>query len=89
MKCKLFLEEGDYLDKTTLEPRNLLCAERVDTPIGEENTWLEFDTIEEAINYYNLEVIVIEEIKCPRCESIVEPIDTICINCKYDLQNAN
>lgn len=89
MKCKLFLEEGDYLDKTTLEPRNLLCAERVDTPIGEEHTWLEFDTIEDAINYYNLEEIVIEEIECPRCQTWNEEIQDVCINCNYDLKNAN
>jgi hypothetical protein len=86
MKCKLFYEEGDYLDIDTQEERNMLCAERVDTPIGEEHTWIEFDTIEEAMDFYNIE----EKPKlllCPNCDLELE--NNECINCNYILPNAN
>jgi hypothetical protein len=57
MICKLFLEEGDYLDITTQEPRNMVCGEVVYTPSGLEEDWIDgFDTIEDAMEYFNIEL---------------------------------
>jgi hypothetical protein len=62
MICKLFLEEGDYLDITTDEPRNLVCGEVVWTPSGEGEDWIGgFQTIEDAMEYFNIKLKPIEE----------------------------
>ena len=62
MICKLFLEEGDYLDIETGEPRNLLCAEVVYTPDGESDQWIGgFSTIEDAMEHFNIELKPIPE----------------------------
>lgn len=64
MVYKLFIEEGDYLDKDTQEPRNLLEAEIAYTPEGINVDWLEFDTIEEAMAHFNIEPKpIVEEYK--------------------------
>jgi hypothetical protein len=56
MVCKLFIEEGDYLDITTGEERNLFCAIEVHTPEGEADEWIGgFSTIEDAMEYFNIE----------------------------------
>lgn len=56
MRYKLFLEDGDYRDKTTLEPRNMLWADNVYTPEGINVGWDEFYTRDEAMTYYNIEL---------------------------------
>jgi len=61
MICKLFIEEGDYLDIETGEPRNLLCAEVVYTPEGESVQWTGFQTLEDAIKHFNIELKPIPE----------------------------
>lgn len=61
MICKLFLEEGDYLDIETGEPRNLLCAEVVYTPEGESDQWIGFQTLEDAMEHFNIELKPIPE----------------------------
>jgi hypothetical protein len=62
MICKLFIEEGAYLDIETDEPRNLLCAEVVYTPEGESDKWIGgFQTIEDAMEYFNIKLKPIEE----------------------------
>lgn len=57
MVYKLFNEEGDYLDAITKEPRNLLTANWAETPEGLNVGWAEFDSLEEAIAYFNLEKV--------------------------------
>ena len=55
MICKLFYEEGAYLDIDTDEPRNLLCAEVVWTPEGESDQWIGgFQTLEDAMKHNNI-----------------------------------
>lgn len=57
MICKVWNEEGDYLDITTDEPRNMLCAEQVWTPEGESHTWIGgFNTIEDAMEYFQIKL---------------------------------
>ena len=55
MVYKLFIEDGEYVDKTTKEPRNLLSANWADTPDGINVGWTEFETLELAMEYFNLE----------------------------------
>ena len=61
MIYKLFLEEGEYVDKTTREPRNLLEAEIAYTPDGINVGWTELDNLEAAILYFNLDPKPVEE----------------------------
>jgi hypothetical protein len=62
MICKLFLEEGNYLDITTDEPRNMVCGEVVYTPSGESEDWIGgFDTIEDAMVHFNIKLKPKEE----------------------------
>lgn len=61
MVYKLFIEEGDFLDKTTKEPRNLLWANVAWTPEGENVGWTEFDTLEDAMDHFNLELKPVEQ----------------------------
>lgn len=58
MRYKLYDEIGEYKDKTTGEDRNLVYCEIAHTPEGVNVGWDEFSTIEEAINYYNIELKV-------------------------------
>jgi hypothetical protein len=61
MIYKLFLEEGEYVDKTTGEPRNLLEAEIAYTPDGINVGWTELDNLEAAMLYFNLDPKPVEE----------------------------
>jgi hypothetical protein len=61
MIYKLFLEEGEYVDKTTGEPRNLLEAEIAYTPDGINVGWTELDNLEAAMLYFNLHPKPVEE----------------------------
>lgn len=56
MIYKLFLEEGDYQDINTKEPRNMMEVEIAYTPDGINVGWDEFNSIEEAMAYYNIEL---------------------------------
>ena len=55
MVYKLFIEDGEYQDKTTKEIRNLLEANIAYTPDGINVGWTEFETLELAMEYFNLE----------------------------------
>lgn len=55
MVYKLFIEDGEYQDKTTKEIRNLLEAAIAYTPDGINVGWTEFETLELAMEYFNLE----------------------------------
>jgi len=61
MYYKLFLEEGDFLDKTTEEPRNLLWGPEIWTPEGLNVGWTKFDSLEEAMEHFNLKLKPIEK----------------------------
>jgi hypothetical protein len=63
MVYKLFLEEGEYRDITTLEPRNMLKANIAWTPEGTNVGWDTFDTDEEAMAFYNIEKIPDEDVQ--------------------------
>lgn len=63
MVYKLFLEEGKYRDKVSLEPRNMLSANVAWTPEGENVGWDTFDTDEEAMAFYNIEKIPEEDVQ--------------------------
>lgn len=63
MIYKLFDEPGLYRDKDTLESKNLLEASIAYTPEGINVGWVSFDTLEEALNFYNLELAPIEELE--------------------------
>lgn len=54
MQYKLYLEEGDYVDLTTGEPRNMLKCNTAWTPEGENVGWDFFETDEEAMQHYNI-----------------------------------
>lgn len=56
MIYKLFIEEGDYLDITTKEPRNMLEGEIAYTPEGINFGWDEFNSKEDAMSHYNIEL---------------------------------
>ena len=55
MVYKLFIEDGEYQDKTTKEIRNLLEAEIAYTPDGINVGWAELENLESAMIYFNLE----------------------------------
>jgi hypothetical protein len=61
MVYKLFREEGNYRNKLNGEPRNLIEAEIAYTPDGINVDWDEFDSIEEAMEHYNIELIPVEQ----------------------------
>ena len=61
MIYKLFLEEGEYVDKTTGEPRNLMEVEIAYTPDGINVGWTELDNLEAAMLYFNLDPKAVEE----------------------------
>lgn len=56
MRYKLFLEEGEYRDYTTREDRNLMEVEIAYTPEGINVGWDEFNSLEEAMTAYNIEL---------------------------------
>ena len=56
MVYKLFLEEGKYRDITTKEDRNLMEVEIAYTPEGINVGWDQFNSIEEAMIAYNIEL---------------------------------
>ena len=55
MVYKLFIEDGEYQDKTTKEIRNLLEANIAYTPDGINVGWTELENLESAMIYFNLE----------------------------------
>jgi hypothetical protein len=57
MVYKLFLEEGEYRDIATLEPRNMLKGNIAWTPEGENVGWDTFDTDEQAMQFYGIELL--------------------------------
>jgi len=57
MVYKLFIEEGKYRNKLNGESRNLIEAEIAYTPDGINVDWDEFNSIEEAMEHYNIELI--------------------------------
>jgi hypothetical protein len=61
MIYKLFIEDGDYRDIDTLEPRNMMEVNIAYTPDGINVGWDEFNSIEEAMQYYNIELKPIED----------------------------
>lgn len=56
MIYKLFIEDGGYQDIDTKEPRNLMEAEIAYTPEGINVGWDEFNSIDEAMSHYNIEL---------------------------------
>ena len=56
MIYKLFIEDGDYRDITTREGRNIMEVEIAYTPEGINVGWDEFETLEEAMLSYNIEL---------------------------------
>jgi hypothetical protein len=56
MIYKLFIEDGAYQDIDTLEPRNMMEVEIAYTPEGINIGWDEFNSIEEAMSHYNIEL---------------------------------
>jgi hypothetical protein len=62
MVYKLFNEEGLYRDKTTLEPKNMMEVTIAYTPDGINFGWDEFNSLEEAMEAYNIELIPVEDI---------------------------
>jgi hypothetical protein len=56
MIYKLFIEEGKYRDITTHEDRNMMEVEIAYTPDGINVGWDDFNSIEEAMIAYNIEI---------------------------------
>ena len=56
MVYKLFIEDGEYQDIDTKEPRNMMEAEIAYTPDGINIGWDEFNSIEDAMSHYNIEL---------------------------------
>ena len=56
MIYKLFIEEGLYRDRLTKEDRNLMEVEIAYTPEGINVGWDEFNSLEDAIYSYNIEL---------------------------------
>jgi len=61
MIYKLFIEDGDYRDIDTLESRNMMEVEIAYTPDGINVGWDEFNSIEDAMQHYNIELKPIED----------------------------
>lgn len=55
MVYKLYNEEGDYQKIDTKERVNLCFCETAITPEGVNVGWMPFDTLEEAMVYFNIE----------------------------------
>lgn len=56
MIYKLFIEDGEYQDIDTKEPRNMMEVTIAYTPDGINVGWDEFDSKDEAMSYYNIEL---------------------------------
>ena len=56
MVYKLFIEDGAYQDIDTEEPRNMMEVEIAYTPDGINVGWDEFNSIEDAMSHYNIEL---------------------------------
>ena len=56
MVYKLFIEDGEYRDITTREGRNIMEAEIAYTPEGINVGWEEFNSLEEAMVSFNIEL---------------------------------
>lgn len=61
MYFKLLNEEGDYQKIDTKERVNLVCGNEIYTPLGKISKnnlqgYVEFDTIELAMEFYNIEI---------------------------------
>ena len=56
MYYKLYLEEGDYQDIDTKEPRNMQSCHTAWTPEGENVGWDYFETDVQAMDFYNIEL---------------------------------
>jgi hypothetical protein len=61
MIYKLFIEDGDYRDIDTLEPRNMMEVNIAYTPDGINVGWDKFNSIEDAMQHYNIELKPIED----------------------------
>ena len=61
MQYKLYLEEGDYQDIDTKESRNMIKCNIALTPEGENVGWYFFETDEQAMEHYNIQLKEIEE----------------------------
>ena len=57
MYYKLFNEEGKYKDKTTGELKNMMEVNWAWTPEGDNVGWDFFNSLEEAMINYNIEII--------------------------------
>jgi hypothetical protein len=56
MIYKLFIEDGEYRDRRTKEGRNLVVADIAYTPEGINVGWDEFNSLEDAIYSYDIEL---------------------------------
>ena len=56
MVYKLLNEDGEYRDRLTKESRNLLEAEIAFTPEGINFGWEEFNSLEDAIYSFDIEL---------------------------------
>ena len=56
MIYKLFIEDGGYQDIDTKEPRNMMEVEIAYTPDGINIGWDEFNSKDEAMSHYNIQV---------------------------------
>jgi hypothetical protein len=56
MVYKLFIEDGEYQDIDTKEPRNMMEVEIAYTPDGINIGWDEFNSKDEAMSHYNIQV---------------------------------
>ena len=59
MVYKLFdSPDGEYQDKATGERKSLLEANVASTPLGDNVGWVEFENIDQAMLYFNVELII-------------------------------
>lgn len=56
MIYKLFIEDGEYRDRLTKEGRNIMEAEIAYTPEGINVGWDEFNSLEDAMYHYDIEL---------------------------------
>ena len=54
MVYKLYIQDGDYVDNTTQERRNMLIANQAHTPAGLNVGWDTFTSDEEAMLAYDI-----------------------------------
>lgn len=56
MIYKLFIEDGEYRDRLTKEGRNIMEVEIAYTPEGINVGWDEFNSLEDAMYHYDIEL---------------------------------